>query len=75
LLNFREKVADEEDAGAKPEYRVAHAKRVLHRQLGEAHIHAIKVGAEVPQHQHRHQPPRDLPYGRMLQRLDLYRHC
>ena len=69
--DFRKEVADEEHAGAKSEHRLGKAERVLHRQFGEADIHAIEIGAEVAQHEHRHQTPGDLPDGLMLQRIDL----
>ena len=69
--DFRQEVADEEHAGAKSEHGLGEAERVLHRQLGEAHVHAIEVGAEIAQHEHRHQAPGDALYGLMLQRLEL----
>ena len=71
--DFREKIADEEDAGAKSEHRLGETQRVLHRQLGEADVHAIEIGAEITEHQQRQQPPGDPPDRLLLQRVELPR--
>ena len=71
--DFRKKVADEEHAGAKSEHRLGKPESVLHRQFGEPHVHAIEVGTEIAQHEHRHQAPGDSPDGLMLQGIELLR--
>ena len=55
----------------KSEHGLGEVERVLHRQLGKADVHAIEVGAEIAQHEHRDQAPGDALYGLMLQRFEL----
>ena len=57
--------------GAESEHGFGEVERVLHRQLGEAYVHAIEVGAEVAEHEHRDQAPGDTLYGFMFQRFKL----
>ena len=69
--DFREEVADKEHTCTKSEHGFGEVERVLHRQLGEAHVHAIEIGAEIAEHEHRGQAPGDTLYGLTLQRLKL----
>ena len=69
--DLREEVADEEHPGAEAEHRLREVERVLHRQFREADVHAIQVGAEIAQHEHRDQAPGDPVNGLVLQRFDL----
>ncbi|MNL43510.1 hypothetical protein D3C87_1660250 [compost metagenome] len=61
--HFAQEVTDEEHAGTQPVDHFAKRQVVHHLQLGKADIDAIKVSAQVAQHQEGHQTPGRFPVG------------
>jgi hypothetical protein len=61
--HLEEKVADEEDPGAKGEGGITEREVLDHLQLREAHVHPVQVGQDVAEEQEGNEPPVDLRVG------------
>jgi hypothetical protein len=61
--NAKERVAGEENPGAKAENGVREMQLRRHLQTGETDVDAVDVGDDVEQEEKRHQSPRDAAHG------------
>jgi len=57
--DLKQKIADEENAGAQAVDHLAEPQRAQHLQLGEADVHPIEVGGAVAAEQEGDEAPGD----------------
>ena len=57
--HLKEEIADEEDARTNSEGGRRQADVLVHRQGGEADVHAIEIGSEITPDEKRNEPPRN----------------
>jgi hypothetical protein len=65
--HFEQKVTEKENARADAVDGFGKAQIVEHLQLGEAHIHAVEICAEIAQHQKGNEATSDLGIGLRLE--------
>ena len=67
--HFKEKVADEKEAGTQAVSRFAETKVRQHVEFGKADVDAVQIGHHVAQHQKGHEPPGDSAVKRIFMRV------
>ena len=68
--DFADEVAQEEQSGAETEHRVGEPEILDHGRRGHADVRPVQVGAEITEHEQRHQPPGHPLDGFPFDRLD-----